>query len=97
MQAMKHHIGLACTFHDPALAIVDEEGRLLFVEATERHTQCKHSLNIPADQRLWVKKIIETYCDPSAFTFPHHPPMTATPSAQPCSPSSTMPAAFPGG
>ena len=38
-----YHIGLSCTYHDPALAVVGPDGRVLFAEATERHTGSKHA------------------------------------------------------
>src|SRR5262249_21916899 len=33
----KFYIRLAATYHDPAIAIVDDTGRVLFAEACERH------------------------------------------------------------
>ena len=38
---MKYYIGLSVTYHDPALAIIDEQGKVLFAEATERYMQNK--------------------------------------------------------
>ncbi len=40
----RNYIGLACTFHDPALAIVNVRGELVFAEATERPFQTKAPL-----------------------------------------------------
>ncbi|MGA1474507.1 MAG: hypothetical protein ACO4AI_04930 [Prochlorothrix sp.] len=35
------YIGLACTNHDPALAIVNSQGEITFAEAAERYLQTK--------------------------------------------------------
>ncbi len=42
-------IGLATTFHDPALAILDPDGQVLFAEATERYLQYKRAPNCEPD------------------------------------------------
>lgn len=44
-----YYLGLSTTGHDPALAIVDAEGRLLFAEATERFVQDKRAWGIAPD------------------------------------------------
>jgi carbamoyltransferase len=41
----KYYIGLSITYHDPALAIIDEQGDVLFAEATERYMQNKRAIN----------------------------------------------------
>lgn len=43
------HLGLSTSGHDPALAIVDESGRVLFAEATERFLQDKRAWGIAPD------------------------------------------------
>ncbi|HHH38135.1 MAG TPA: nodulation protein nolNO, partial [Sedimenticola sp.] len=43
------YIGLGVTYHDPAIAIVAGDGRVLFAEATERCLQLKRGLNHPPD------------------------------------------------
>ena len=64
----KYYIGLSITYHDPALAIVDEQGKVLFAEATERYLQNKRALNCPADPLLLVQQLLKQYCpDPGAF------------------------------
>ena len=35
-QQATHYLGLASSFHDPAVALVDSAGCVLFAEATER-------------------------------------------------------------
>lgn len=62
----KYYIGLTSTFHDPAMAIVDDKGEVVFAEATERYLQTKRAMGCPADPIVWSQKIIEKYCDPSA-------------------------------
>ena len=58
----KYYIGLSVTYHDPALAIVDDKGKVLFAEATERYKQNKRAFNCKADPLLHVKDLLETYC-----------------------------------
>lgn len=65
---MKYYIGLSITYHDPALAIVDDQGEVLFAEATERYMQNKRALNCAADPLLRVKDLLTQYC-PSADEF----------------------------
>lgn len=43
------YIGLSTSGHDPALAIVDETGNVLFAEATERYLQDKRGWGAAAD------------------------------------------------
>ena len=65
----KYYIGLSITYHDPALAIIDEQGEILFAEATERYLQNKRALNCPADPLLRVQELLQQYCpDPGEFT-----------------------------
>ena len=65
---MKYYIGLSITYHDPALAIVNEQGEVLFAEATERYLQNKRALNCPADPMFRVRDLLQQYCpDPDAI------------------------------
>ena len=59
---MKYYIGLSVTYHDPALAIVDDKGHVLFAEATERYMQDKRALNCAADSLLRVNELLTQYC-----------------------------------
>ena len=43
------HLGLSTSGHDPALAIVDADGKLVFAEATERFLQDKRAWGIAPD------------------------------------------------
>ncbi len=57
-----YYIGLSVTYHDSALAIVDESGVVLFAEATERFLQNKRALNCEPDQLLRIPELLEVYC-----------------------------------
>ncbi len=58
----QYFIGLSITYHDPALAIIDHQGTVLFAEATERYMQNKRALNCEADPLLWVQDLLKKYC-----------------------------------
>lgn len=45
----QYHLGLSTSGHDPALAIVDEMGRVVFAESTERFVQDKRAWGIAPD------------------------------------------------
>jgi carbamoyltransferase len=60
--AKKYYIGLSVTYHDPALAIVDDRGEVLFAEATERYLQYKRALNAEPDNLYFLPALVETYC-----------------------------------
>ena len=60
------YIGLAATLHDPALAIVAENGRPLFAEATERALQYKRAFNCPPDDHVRVPRLVHQYCGDDA-------------------------------
>jgi carbamoyltransferase len=62
----RDYVGLACTFHDPGLAIVNAAGQLIFAEATERHLQSKRAFNCSADSFPYVNSVVHNYCDPHA-------------------------------
>jgi carbamoyltransferase len=62
----RFYIGLAATYHDPAIAIVDDTGRVLFAEACERHLQDKRAFNAPADHLVRAPELIREYCGAGA-------------------------------
>lgn len=63
----KYYIGLSVTYHDSALAIIDENGVVLFAEATERYLQNKRALNCEPDQLFRIPALLAHYCpDPTA-------------------------------
>jgi carbamoyltransferase len=61
-----YYIGLATTFHDPALAIVGPDGDVLYAEATERHLQTKRAINCEPDHLFHTAELIREYCEPKA-------------------------------
>jgi carbamoyltransferase len=60
----RFYVGLATTWHDPAVAVVDSSGQVLFAEASERFLQVKGARGCAADVRETVRRIIDDYCDP---------------------------------
>ncbi|MCC6750539.1 MAG: hypothetical protein IT371_22940 [Deltaproteobacteria bacterium] len=60
----RNYLGLACTYHDPAVAVVDSAGRVVFAEATERHLQLKQGVNCAPDQMHRIAELVQEYCDP---------------------------------
>ena len=58
----KYYLGLSVTYHDPALAIIDDQGQVLFAEATERHLQNKRALNNEPDQLFHTPELLARYC-----------------------------------
>jgi carbamoyltransferase len=56
------YIGLSVTYHDSALAIVSEDGNVLFAEATERFLQNKRALNCEPDQLYRLPELLAQYC-----------------------------------
>ena len=65
MNLIKNYIGLATTFHDSALAIVNSDGVVVFAEATERYMQNKRAMNICPDVFVRVSELIMKYCEPN--------------------------------
>ena len=59
-------IGLACSLHDPALAIVNARGEVAFAESTERYLQDKRAFGAAPDPFFRVPELVERYCDPGA-------------------------------
>jgi carbamoyltransferase len=57
-----YYLGLSVTYHDSALAIVSDEGEVLFAEATERFLQNKRALNCEPDQLLQIPELLQQYC-----------------------------------
>jgi len=61
-----NYVGLACTFHDPAMAVVNSSGQIVFAEATERHLQSKRAQNCPPDNPTYVSQVLQRHCEPGA-------------------------------
>lgn len=62
----RNYIGLACTGHDNALAIVNAAGEIVFAEATERYLQNKKALSSPPDDLIRIERLVRRYCEPDA-------------------------------
>ena len=58
------YIGLATTFHDPAIAIVGGDGRIRFAEATERYLQYKRGANCEPDTLMRMDGLLKDHCAP---------------------------------
>lgn len=58
---MTYTIGLATTFHDPALAIIGPDGEVLFAEATERYLQYKRAPNCEPDSAPRMEALLKRY------------------------------------
>lgn len=63
---MRNYIGLACTIHDPSVAIVDSSGRIVFAEATERPYQTKRAYGVPPDAMTQIGPLLKKYCERGA-------------------------------
>ena len=57
-----YYIGLSVTYHDSALAIISDEGEVLFAEATERYLQNKRALNCEPDQLFRIPELLVQHC-----------------------------------
>lgn len=62
----RNYIGIATTFHDPAIAIINPDGELVFAEGTERYLQLKRAINCMPDEKNRCEKLIKQYCDKDA-------------------------------
>jgi carbamoyltransferase len=62
---VKAYLGIACTGHENALAILDSSGTILHAEATERPVQAKRAINIPADDPLRIADLLQRHCPDS--------------------------------
>ena len=59
---MKYYFGLATSFHDPAIAIVNEKGELVFAEDAERFLQYKRGLYCLPDNPFYIEQVLKDYC-----------------------------------
>ena len=63
---MRFYLGLATTFHDPALALVGPDGTLLFAEATERFLQYKRAPNCEPDAPARIAPLLREFVPPGS-------------------------------
>lgn len=59
----RSYIGIANSFHDSAIAVVDAAGEVRFAEATERGLQNKRAINNSPDQFLQIDRILSRHCE----------------------------------
>ncbi|OMP77246.1 carbamoyltransferase C-terminal domain-containing protein [[Flexibacter] sp. ATCC 35208] len=62
----RNYVGIASTCHDPAIAIINSAGDLVFAEATERYLQNKRAWNCVPDDLIRSKQLVREYCEPDA-------------------------------
>jgi carbamoyltransferase len=58
------YIGLATTFHDPAIAILDASGNVVFAEAAERYLQYKRAPYCEPAPILYLPELLNDYVSP---------------------------------
>ena len=63
---MRFYLGLATTFHDPALALVGPDGTLLFAEAAERFLQYKRAPNCEPDAPARMASLLKDHVPPGS-------------------------------
>jgi carbamoyltransferase len=66
MSTKRYYIGLATTMHDPAIAIMDGDGNILFAEASERYYQNKRAIGCTPDNPVYIKQLLKRYCSEGA-------------------------------
>jgi carbamoyltransferase len=59
-------IGLACSLHDPAIAIVNARGEVTYAESAERPLQEKRAFGAMPDSFFRIPDLVKQYCDPGA-------------------------------
>jgi carbamoyltransferase len=57
------YIGLNDNFHDPSIAIIDDEGVVLYAEGSERPLQYKRGMGCPADLEFYIDSLLEEIID----------------------------------
>ena len=60
---MKNYIGLATSPHDPAMAIVNRHGEVIYAEGAERRLQSKRAWGNPPDHANYIEDLVAQYCD----------------------------------
>jgi len=63
---MKYYLGVANTFHDSSLALVDSEGNIVFAEANERYLQYKRAVNTSPEPYVRIENLLLEYTEPGA-------------------------------
>ena len=62
----RNYVGIACTGHDNAIAIVDSSGEIRFAEAAERYLQVKRALGYSAEDWYRSVDLVLEHTEPDA-------------------------------
>lgn len=65
---MTVYLGFSCSQHDPSIAVVDENGEVIFAEANERALKCKRGWHAPPDAFGLIEPILEKYAPGSEIS-----------------------------
>ena len=60
---MTTYLGFACSQHDPAIAVVDDEGAVLFAQANERALKVKRGWHAPPDAFGLIEPLLDRYVE----------------------------------
>jgi carbamoyltransferase len=55
------YVGISCTGHDNAVALLDAEGAVLYAQSAERDYQTKLAYNMAADEPVRLKRLLSKY------------------------------------
>jgi carbamoyltransferase len=55
------YLGFSCSQHDPSIAVVSEDGDVLFAEANERALKCKRGWHAPPDAFGVIEPVLHHY------------------------------------
>ncbi|UVK39778.1 carbamoyltransferase [Mesorhizobium sp. AR10] len=58
---MTIYLGFSCSQHDPAIAVVDDDGEVLFAQANERTLKYKRGWHAPPDALGLIEPILDKY------------------------------------
>ncbi len=57
-----YYLGLSITYHDSAFSILDDQGQVLFAEASERYLQSKRALNAEPVALNRIQPLLQRFC-----------------------------------
>lgn len=63
---VRSYVGFSTSLHDPAVAIVDGDGQVVYAEATERYLQNKRGWHSAPDGFLRLPALIRRHCPPNS-------------------------------
>ncbi|UCH93099.1 MAG: carbamoyltransferase [Candidatus Aminicenantes bacterium] len=63
---IRNYLGMSLSSHDPAIAVVNSRGEVVFAEGTERYYQDKRGWNCVPDNLNLIYSLVKKYCDPGA-------------------------------